>query len=693
MSGGIDKRKEQIDERVGKAGELIDEKIEEVKEKRRSRKTSIRVRIQFAIVVLTGICVGTLAVISTILNFVSTLDTLETDMQNTASITAERVSQELQVTAGIVREMGTNARLYSDEFSPEEKQEYVNERVASYGFTRGKFISANGICEYDGTDYSERDYFKKSMAGETYISDPIFAKTDGILSVIVSAPVWKDGVDNSEIIGVVFLLPNPSFLNDICASIKISDNAGCYMISSSGVTIAHSTPGIAEAQENTTEDAKTDSTLAALAKLEGNMMQGLSGYGIYTYGGVQKLLAYAPVPDTNGWSVALNAPMMDFLGSTILCAVISVIIALIGIAVGIFVARKISTDIGVPMALCTERLKLLSQGDLHTPVPEIHTEDETKVLAVATETLVTNLQLVIQDAGYLLGEMSDGNFTVSAEKEEYYVGDFHSLIDFMRKLNRRLNETLKNITEAVGQVNLGASQMAETAQGLAEGATDQAGAVEELQATITNVTHMVEENSKALGESYQQAKSYEQEATVSGQEMQELAKAMESINGTSKQIGNIIAEIEDIASQTNLLSLNAAIEAARAGEAGRGFAVVADQIRKLADESAKSAVNTRELIITSLQEIEHGNQITERTYQSLMKVVSGMEEIAQSSQNAMESSRTQSEAMEQIEQGIDQISSVVQNNSATAQESSATSEELSAQAANMDELVSKFKLR
>lgn len=693
MSEKIDKRMNQIDERIGKAGELIDGKVEAVKEKRKNRKSSIRNRIQFAIAVLTGCAVGILAVISTILNFVSTLDTLESDMQNMALITADRVSQELQVTASIVTEMGTNARLYSDEYTPEQKQEFINEKVASYGFTRGKLISANGICEYDGTDYSEREYFLNSMKGETFISDPIFAKTDGVLSVIISAPVWRNGVTGSEIIGVVFLLPNPSFLHDICTSIKVSDNAGCYMLSSTGVTIAHSTASIADDQENTIEMAKTDSSLNAIAELETRMIQGENGYGMYTYGGKTKLLAYAPIPDTGGWSVALNAPVWDFLGSTIVCAVIALVIALLAVAIGLFVAKKISTDIGVPMALCTERLKLLSRGDLQTPVPVIHTEDETKVLADATGILVANLQLVIEDAGYILGEMSEGNFRVSAEKEEYYVGDFHGLIDSMRKLNHRLNDTLKNVTEAVGQVALGASQMAETAQGLAEGATDQAGAVEELQATITNVTDMVESNAKALGESYHQAKGYEKEATVSGTEMQELAKAMERINDTSKQIGNIITEIEDIASQTNLLSLNAAIEAARAGEAGRGFAVVADQIRKLADESARSAVNTRELIETSLQEIEHGNQITERTYESLMKVVAGMEEIAQSSQNAMASSHAQSEAMGQIEQGIDQISSVVQNNSATAEESSATSEELSAQAASMNDLVTQFKLR
>ena len=655
--------------------------------------TTIRERLQKAISRLVVFSIIPLVILTVILNLSSTMRTLEDDMLVVAEISADRINEELRVTTTIVSELGCSYQLSSPVFTQEQKQQYINQRMEAYGMVRGKLIGSNGICAYDGTDYSDRDYFKRSMQGEVVVSDPVIAKTDGRLSVIISAPVYADGDKNGDIVGVVFVVPDPEFLNDIAAAVSVSKNSECYLLGETGITIAHCDSAIAQEQKSNIELSQTDRALRGIAKVEQKMMTGVTGYGTYRKGGTITIQAYAPIEGTNGWSVAVNAPLTDFLGSTVVCIVIGVAIGAAAVCFSVRRAKKIGQAIGEPVAECTERIRQLAEGDLHTPAPVIQTQDETQILAEATAALSGNLQKVIGDADYLLGEMSQGNFALTTGCAEAYVGDFQGLLDSIRKLNRKLSETLSEIKTAVGQVSLGANQMADAAQGLAEGATDQAGSVEELQATITNVTEIVEKNANALGASYQKAMEYQQQAKDSGAEMKGLTDAMQRINDTSKQISDIIGEIEDIASQTNLLSLNAAIEAARAGEAGRGFAVVADQIRKLADDSAQSAVHTRELIETSLQEIEHGNQITDKTAEALNRVVEGIEDLANESKKAMEESKAQADAMMQIEQGIEQISTVVQNNSATAEETSATSEELSAQATNMNELTAAFQLR
>lgn len=379
--------------------------------------------------------------------------------------------------------------------------------------------------------------------------------------------------------------------------------------------------------------------------------------------------------------------------ATYIIIAVAILILIVSFIISTRFGRFIAKGIAEPVTALEHRLGTLKQGDLTTAFPEIASDDEVSRMAKVAANMSNSLKLIIEDIDYCLTEMANGNYAVTSKYPDKYVGEYAGIIAALRRMIHQMNDTLHQINDASNQVSAGSNNLAQAAQSLAEGATDQSASIQELQATIANIAEGVGKTSENTVASYQQASKYADEADHSRSEMESMMNAMHRINEASQNIGNIISEIEDIASQTNLLSLNASIEAARAGEAGKGFAVVADQIRKLAEQSTQSAVDTRQLIEGSLAEVDAGNKAAQRASESIESIISGIKSIAQSSHELSEISKEQSSSMQQVEQGINQISEVVQSNSATAEETSATSEELSAQATTLNDLISQFQLK
>jgi methyl-accepting chemotaxis protein len=380
----------------------------------------------------------------------------------------------------------------------------------------------------------------------------------------------------------------------------------------------------------------------------------------------------------------------------IILAVLTVVaIAMIAyiMAASYMAGKKISTQISDELHQVSDRLTEFAKGDLQSPFPEFELKDEINDMAVVASKMADNLVTLINDIDRTLSEIAGGNFMVKCSCPERYVGEFATLRQSVANLTQKMRDTLLNIGETSQRVDMGSSQLSDSANALAQGAVDQAGAVQQLTSTITDMSSQAKESATRIEEAYKKGLFYKEKAVEGREEVANLVTAMEAISKVSNEIKDIIGEIEDIASQTNLLSLNASIEAARAGDAGKGFAVVADQIGKLASDSAQSAVRTRELIQKALDEVDKGNETMIKTNETLQQVVEGIEFLSNVSKDASDSQYAQVTTMREVEQGIEQISAVVENNSASAQETSATGEELALQATNLKELTQQFVLK
>jgi len=365
------------------------------------------------------------------------------------------------------------------------------------------------------------------------------------------------------------------------------------------------------------------------------------------------------------------------------CFVVAIILSAIMVAVTTKAVLK-------PIQEIDHAIDKMRSGDFSAEITYT-SRDELGHMAENMRAMLISLREITHDQMKMMMGMAEGNFAVKSKDESIYIGEFKILYDAIQEIKKRLGETFVQVQQVARLVTAGSDQVSAGAQHLAHGAMQQASSIEQLAATITEITQQIKDTAEFSEGSREDTLRIQKEAAKSNEDMQELLKAMGDISENSAQISKIVKTIEDIAFQTNILSLNAAVEAARAGVAGKGFAVVADEVRNLASKSADASKSTAALIENSLSAVQRGREITDKTAESLTRVIADINKVAESITHIAQEAMTQANSVGQISIGVDQISGVVQTTSATSQEGAASSEELSSQAQVLKHLMSQFR--
>ncbi len=634
------------------------------------------------------ICCIVLGVITSVLSYFSSISAVSETINNTSEVAANYVSAALREFVAIAYETGSIARLADPEKTTEEKKAILDQRIKDHNFDGGYLIDSSGVDVITGQDLSDRAYFKESMKGNTYISTPAYSEVTGKVSFVVSAPLWEGGIPGTTPVGVIAYVPNGEFLNDIMRSIKVGEGGTAFMLDKNGITIADLDSSLVGVEDSVAL-GDTNPRLKKYSAICKKMIAGEDGTGTYSYNGKTKVVAYSPVPDTDGWSIGVAAVRNEFLRMFAISLVLTLIFVVAFTVYGIKVGVKLGHAVAAPLSRTVERLKLLAEGDIHSVVPEPTENDETKILLDCLAETIRDLNTIITGISSNLAELADGNFMIDVE--ENYKGDFAQISDSFRDIVGSLSTALGEIDTNAESVRKGATDLAGASQLLAEGATDQASAIEELTATMTDISEKIHTNAENAAKAKRVVTGMNDQVSESNAQMKQSTEAMERIREASDKIAEIISSIEEIASQTNLLALNASIEAARAGEAGKGFAVVATQVGTLSEQSSEAAKNTKQLIQNVIQAVEDGTRLANSTAESLLLVVENAKTVGEAIDEIAVASEEQADATAQITEGVNQIAQVVESNSATSEESAAASQELSTQADLLKELVDRFK--
>ena len=570
------------------------------------------------------------------------------------------------------------ARLYMQNIVDTDPENIMAIWIAD--FDASVFTQSDGYTSDDTWDVTTRAWYAPCVeTKDTVLTEPYVDSAHGEQILSAVTPVFDES--GSEILGVVGIDVSMARISDVMSEYTIGRKGFVYLLSGQGTMIYH--PDEEQIQQNISEVGVSQNMSDAVTAGESKFLR-------YKAKGVTKYGMLEPV-GTTGYQVVSNMPGTEYYSLLIIMVVALAVLFIIGIVLVVLSIKRSADRISKPIMQLNHTAQQLAAGDLNVEL-DIVSENEVGELGDSIGKTVERLKeyiVYIDETAEVLAQIADGRLAIELKND--YVGEFQKIKTALLNISSSMNDVMRNIGASSEQVSMGATGLAEASQMLAQGAQTQAASIQELAATATTVADRVQESRKDAELSAKATVDVTEMIKQNQEKMKHMMTAMDEIRQTSQQVVGIIQTIEEIASQTNLLSLNASIEAARAGEMGKGFAVVADEIGKLALESSKAASMTRDLIGVSMEEINKGNDIATGVMTSLEGSVQAVDRVNEMIRKTADDAAIQAENMEQIRIGIDEIARGVNDNSAVSEETYATSEQLADQTVTLNKLVQRFE--
>ena len=540
-------------------------------------------------------------------------------------------------------------------------------------------LTSDGFTSGEDWDITSRGWYRCITEKQTILTEPYIDSSTGKMVLSAASPVYDEA---GNVLGAVGMDISLNHMTEIMSEYKIGRHGYILLLSQNGTFLYHPQSDII--QKNIKDVDISQNVISAMLSKNNTFLKYKSD-GSTKYGSLQH------AGDT-GYIVLSCMTFSEYYTILIVMIILLIIIFTIGIILIAFRIKKSAINLTKPILELNHTAQQLAAGNLDVNL-NITSKNEIGELGTSFQKTVDRLKeyiIYIDETSEVLSQIADGKLSIHLKND--YVGEFQKIKTALLNISDSMNQVMIEINKSSDQVSIGAAELATASQVLAEGAEEQAASIEQLSATTNNLADQVENSHKEAEISAQATAQTTTMIEQNQEKMKLMMDAMNKIHQTSQQVVGIIQTIEDISSQTNLLSLNASIEAARAGEAGKGFAVVADEIGKLALESSRAANTTKELIELSIKEIDKGNTIAASAMNSLKESVSAVDHVNEMIQKTAENAAIQAENMKQLRVGIEEITHSIQDNSAASQETSATSEELASQAEILNKMVQKFEI-